>query len=188
MLEPSCGCGKISHVMDWMSFAENTSNLVGIISTVSATLLLAILAYIAQFIVKSGDINAEIRRMAYIDAKEVRLRVHFSTTKKKESQCNDLFIAGEIDGVLLPITEVADAPLADMDSTYLITKGEYGYGFKIGPSSSFDGYFDFRIKKEIDLNKVGKTYIVCTNEKGKKKKAEFVLASTSNQSVRFKKV
>ncbi len=172
--------------MEWLVF-ENSSNLVGVISTVSATLLLAILAYVAQFIVKSGDINAEIRRMAYIDSRDVRLRVHFSSTKKGESECNDLFLAADIDGVLLPITDVAKAPLADMGSTGLITRSDHGYGFKITSRKPFEGYFDFQIKKDVDLSKASKTYLMCTNEKGKKRKAEFVLASTANQSVRFKK-
>ncbi|MCR5078740.1 MAG: hypothetical protein K6B65_02310 [Bacilli bacterium] len=177
----------MSSIMEWL-ILESTSNLVGIISTIGATLFVAILAYVAQFIIKSGDITAEIKRMAYIDAREVRLRVHFSSTKKKESECNDLFLAAEIDGVLLPLTEVAKAPLADIGSTGLITRSEHGYGFKITSRKPFDGYFDFIISRDIDLSKANRTYLVCTDEKGRKRKAEFVLSSTASQSVNFRKM
>ncbi len=160
--------------------------LIPILSVVGAALVI-VLAYLAQAIAKQGDTSIEVRRMAYINIYEVRLLLRASTTRKGEHEFSDIFLAAEIDKVLLPITGVAALPLAQGGSTHFLLKSKKGYGFRIRDGHPFEAVFEFHIPEDNDMSRLNKVFIVATDEKGRKRKAEISLRSTSSQVIRFRK-
>lgn len=160
--------------------------LIPILSIVGAAIVI-VLAYLAQAIAKHGDTTIEVRRMAYINVYEVRLLLRASTTAKGEHEYSDILLAAEIDNVLLPITGVAALPLAQGGSTHSLLKSQRGYGFKVRDGHPFEAVFEFHIPEDNDMSRLNKVFLVATDQKGRKRKAEFSLLSTASQTLRFKK-
>ena len=169
-----------------MIFDGTTNGIVITIASIAAMAFVFLLAYIAQAIAKKGEITITLRRMAFINPYEVRLVVQASSTMLSMTEYHDVFLAAKVDGVLLPITQVAALPITQSNSTRFVLRSEKGYGFKVGGGRPFEGVFEFLIPEENDLSRFQSVYLVATDSKGVKKKAEFVLSSTAKQTVHFK--
>lgn len=157
------------------------------ILTIGGTVLMIVLAYIAQAMVKAGDMNIEVKRQAFLDPREVLLGIHFYSTKKHAHTFNNIVLAAEIEGELLTISEDVLAPVTFKQSKNLVTN-EKGYSLTIKSGKAFDGVFRFTILKQIDPDKIKVAYLLATDKEGHKLKAPFYLSSTETQEISFSRI
>ena len=167
-------------------FASTNGIWITVFSVGGAGLVL-VLAYVAQALVKNGDFEGSIRRMAYLNSHEVKATVKFSSTNKRSREFSDIYLGARINGKIVRVTGLAAMPLSNADKNDFLLKSGKGYGLVVTPNSKIEAILDFEIPEEDDIRKFEETFICATNERGKKIKASFELASTKTQTINFKK-
>ena len=158
------------------------------IITITSTIVVAILAYIAQGLAKAGDLSIEIKRHAFLDARDVRLGIRFYSTKKKVHEFRNIVLAAEINGVLTIISGESLTPIVMADDKGMLTTSELGYKIKITDGSTFDGVFHFVIPRNVDASSIKVAYLVAVDRNGHKVKAAFDFKSTDAQAIYFKRL
>ena len=166
------------------TFASANGVWITALSIAGAALLL-ILAYVAQGIAKNGEFEGSLRRMAYLNSHEVKVTVKFASTIKRTKEFSDIFLAARVGGKTVRVTGLTATPLSSADKFGALLRSEKGYGLMVEPNSEIEAILDFSIPDEADIRRYEKTYICATNERGKKIKARFELASTKTQPLHF---
>lgn len=168
-------------------FSPLLSDMLVPIISIGATIVVAILAYVAQAIAKAGDMTVEIKRHAFLDPRDVRLAIRFYSTKKKTHEFHNFALAADIGGTLTTISDESLTPIAMEDEGKNLSTNGSGYRITIKEGATFDGVFHFVIANSVDITNIDMAYLIAVDKNGKTVKAAFELNTTDVQSIYFKK-
>lgn len=171
----------------WLHTLEATVSKTPIIitiTTVIGSVLVFLLARLAQRLYRSEDFILYARKMNLLSKGVLKLEISFDNDTNKDKEFRALCLYGVKGKSFTKITEVKDWPIASDDSSRFIASHHGSYDFKVPPYTKFVAVVDLHLPDQMDYEsyKLG-----CVSEKGTLLLANFDIQSEANQEINFKR-
>ena len=168
--------------MDILMFEETVKagNVLPLAISLLATVLLFVLARLAFFLYRAGDLTISCRRLAELDPCMVRLDLIMENHKKAERTLQGLYIARYEGNQLVPLAMLTKDPIQRLGDSDFIEKKDRDYIFHLLPGKKNEAIVEFDL-----IESAPEIYLVATNKKGKCVKARLNLNDTNAQVLEF---
>ena len=151
-----------------------------ILSSVAGGLLLFIMARIAIYLYRSGDVDVYAKRMSDLNPRCVKLFLRVENGQSRARRLNDICLYATRDKQLIKV--------ADLEETPVLRKGQHDFiqgkgkesSLQCHPHSVNEAVLEFKLPSSF-----GEAYLVFTNMKGRKRKAKIALGDSCERLLTF---
>lgn len=160
--------------------AANPIAIWSILSSVAGALLLFILARLAIYLYRTGDVDIYAKRMADLNPRCVKLFLRVENGQGKARRLNDISLYAYQDKKLIKVAELEETPLLRQGQHDFILGSGKDSALQCNPHSVNEAVLEFRLARPLS-----EAYLVVTTMKGKKRKAKINLGDSSQRLLTF---
>ena len=153
-----------------------------ILSSVAGGLLLFIMARLAFYLYRSGDVDIYAKRMADLNPRCVKLFLRVENGQSKPRRLSEISLYAYQDKQLTKVAELEETPLLRLGEHDFIQGSGKESSLQCNPHSANEAVLEFRLSAPLD-----EAYLVITNAKGKKRKAKIYLGNASQRLLSFRR-
>ncbi len=168
-----------------LTYAEaSRTPLIITILGVLGSILVFLLARLAQRVYRSEDFIVYARKMSFLDKNSLKIQISFENDTKKYKEFRALCLYGITGKSFTKITEVKDLPIASEKSSHFIASHHGSYDFKVPPYTKFRAVVELKLPEGMNYEsyKLG-----CVSEKGRLLLAKFDISSDAEQEINFRR-
>ena len=171
-----------------MVLAGTSSGIIFTIITLTATVLVFVLAKVASALKRGGRFDVVLKPIGLLDSRELRFNLSFENASKKDRSLNDFCLAYLLGGELHEICKMAHPPLARGLETGFVISKDGSYGFLIETGKSCSAVIDYSVPTSFALPEGAKLCLSCFDEDKHQLYAPIDLKSEEPKLLSFKKL
>ncbi len=167
--------------MVWQEVANaNPIAIWSILSSLAGGLLLFIMARLAIYLYRSGDMDIYAKRMTDLNPRCVKLSIRVENGQAKARRLNGISLYAYQQKQLSKVAELEETPILRQGQHNFIQGSGKDAALQCNPHSVNEAVLEFKLSEPVE-----EAYLVVTNMKGRKRKAKVFLGDASERLLTF---